>query len=143
MRCNCLDALLLSVAPAQSFAFRCCGARQIVPCASARTALLAARTKKSLAFTCKGRIQSVVPPKFLILKTRHSFTRNARHTAQTTFHTPNISYVSDFFKAATVGNSSFHLNLRKLSAGDFLSLKENETLLYTINAFGYLTNSIS
>ena len=72
-----------------------------------------------------------------------SFTHNARHTAQTTFYAPNTSYASGFFQAATVGNSSFHLNLRKLSAGDFLSLKENETLLYTINAFHYLTNSIS
>ena len=40
-----------------------------------------------------------------------------------------------FTKTASVGNSKYYLNLRKLSAADFLSLQENNTLLDTFIAF--------
>lgn len=42
---------------------------------------------------------------------------------------------TSFLQAAPVGNSTFRLNLRKLAAGGFLSLIENEMLLYTFIAF--------
>ena len=40
-----------------------------------------------------------------------------------------------FGNEAPVGNSHNHLNLRKLTAGDSLSLQENDLLLYTFTAF--------
>ena len=74
---------------------------------------------------CKGRINSAVPPIFLSKTLRHS-------TCLTRIHGLNYYH---FIQTAPVGNSSLHLNLRKLSAGDFLSLIENDALLCTFIAF--------
>ena len=47
----------------------------------------------------------------------------------------HVSYYYNFTRTASVGNSKYYLNLRKFSADDFLSLKENNTLLNTFIAF--------
>jgi hypothetical protein len=76
-------------------------------------------------FLCKGRIKSAVPPIFLSKSLRHS----------TCLTRTNGSDYFAFTQTAPVGNSIHHLNLRKLSAGDFLSLIENDALLCTFIAF--------
>lgn len=63
------------------------------------------------------------------LRTLYMLNAHSRSKLQAHYYT--------FIRTAPVGNSSIHLNLRKLTAGDLLSLQENDALLCTFKAFDY------
>ena len=81
-----------------------------------------------------GRIHSLRGTTLLpCLTAEHSSAPNARHTSEAT---PALLFQAAASRPeAPVGNSGLHLNLKKLTADDSFSLKEDELLLCTINAF--------